>query len=134
VVDVVIVLFRTNAHVIARLKIADLRGTAGSAGVFSRIRDRDGGDRLVVGLNDDILLPDVPQYPGERGRVGLAALALALRRTALLTLTRISTRIAAPARISATWISATWIPATWISDAGNDLAKTGNAGQQENNR
>jgi hypothetical protein len=107
VVDVVIVLDCANAHVIARLKITDLRRAAGRADVFGRIRDRDRGDRLVVGFDDDILVPDVAQYPGESLSGGPAP----LRWTSLR------------------------IPLARISATGNrDLAETGNNGQQENYR
>jgi hypothetical protein len=66
VVDVDIVLVCANVHVIAGLKITDPRRAPKELTYFGRIRDRDGGNRLVVGFDDDILVPDVPQYPGER--------------------------------------------------------------------
>jgi hypothetical protein len=115
-VDIVVVLVCANTYVIARLKIANPGGRAGNANVFSRLRGRDGGDRLVVGLNDDIVLPNAPQHPGEcrRGLIGPAIRRLTSR--------------------SALRIPSARISAAGVSNAGNDLAKTGNAGQQENGR
>jgi hypothetical protein len=99
--------------VIAGLKLADVRFSARRSEVFRRTRDRDGGDLLVVVLNHDSLFPDVPQYPDERVRVGLATLLL---RPALAAL-----------RIAATGIST-----TGVSNAGNDdLTKPGNAAQKD---
>ena len=120
-VDVVLILVYCDPHVIPGLKIANLCGSAGNTEVFSRFRGRDGGDRLVLGLNDEVVIPDASQHPDERCR---SLLRLAIRRLTSWAALRI-----ASARISATRISA-----TGISDAGNDLAKTGNAGQQENYR
>jgi len=102
--------------VIARLKLADVRLSARRSEVFRRTRDQDGGDLLVVVLNDDSLFPDVPQYTDERARVGLTPLllrpALAALRIALATATGIST--------------------TGVSNAGNDdLTKPGNAAQKD---
>jgi hypothetical protein len=54
-----------DTHVIARLKIADLCRTARNAYVFGRLGGRDGGDGLVVGLNDDVVLSNAPQHPSE---------------------------------------------------------------------
>jgi hypothetical protein len=113
-VDIVIVSVRANTHVIARLKIANPCGRAGNAHVFSRLRDRDGVDRLVVGLNDDIILPNAPQHPGECRR-GLIRLVIR----------RLTSRSAL--RIPAARISTTGIP----NAGSDDLAKTGNSGQQE---
>ena len=110
-----------NTHVIARLKIADVCGSARNAFVFSRFRDRDSVYGLVVGLNDDIVLANSPQHPGERHR-GL--IPPAIRRLT----SRIALRIR-PARVSSTRISA-----TGESNAGDDLAKTGKTGQQEKGR
>jgi hypothetical protein len=45
---------------IAWLKIADGCFAARSIEVFRRTRDRDCGDLLVVVLDDDSLLPDIP--------------------------------------------------------------------------
>jgi hypothetical protein len=99
---------------IAGLEIADLRVTARRTDVFSGTANRDSGDRLVVGLDDDRFLPNVPQYSGKRARVRLAPLHRA-SGTALL------------------WIAPPRISAARIPDTGNDdLAKAGNAGQQEN--
>jgi hypothetical protein len=100
--------------VIAGLKIADLRVAAGRANVFRGARNRNGGDRLVVGLDDDSLFPNVPQYPGECSRVRLTP----LHRT-----TRAPLLWIPPAGVSSTGISHAW---------NDDLAKAGNAGQQEN--
>ena len=125
VVNALIVLVRADSHVIARLKIADLRGTARGLEVFSRTCGRNGSDGLVIGLDDDIIVPDFPQHPGERSRVGLVGIARSLR---------------APRRIPASWITLTGVSATRISAAGisttrkGDLAKHGSAGQQENRR
>lgn len=116
-VDIVVVLVCANTHVIARLKIANIAGRAGNANVFSRLRRRDGGNCLVVGLNDDIVLPNAPQHAGERRR--------GLIRPASRRLTSRSALRIPSARISA----------ARVSNAGNDdLAITGNAGQQENGR
>jgi hypothetical protein len=126
VINALIVLLCVNFHVIAGLKVADLCGAAGIADVFSRVR-RDGCDRLVVGLDDDIFVADAPQYAVERGLivgliVGLSAARRISRTTAL--------RIPPAARIPTTGIAA-----TGVSAAGNDdLAKAGNAGQQENDK
>jgi hypothetical protein len=117
------ILVRGNAHAIAGLKIADLRGLAGSANVFSR-PGRKGGDRLIVELNDDIFVFNLPQHPGLRGRGGL------IGRRPLLARRILAARI--PTRVS-TRITATWVSAAGISDARNDdLAEAGNAGQQQN--
>src|SRR5580704_12611277 len=102
-----------NTHVIARLKIADVGGSARNAFVFRRFRDRDRVYGLVVGLNDDIVLANSPQHPGERRR-GLVPPAVR----------RLTSRIAS--RIRSAWISA-----TGVSNAGDDLPKTGKTGQQE---
>src|SRR5271156_2831357 len=96
VVDLVCV----DAHVIARLKIADLCRTARSAYVFRRLRGRDSGDGLVLGLNDDVVLSNTPQHPSER-HPGLVSSAI--RRL----MSRSTLRIRS-AGISTTWISATW--------------------------
>jgi hypothetical protein len=56
-----------DTHVIARLKIADLCGSARNAYVFGRLRGGEGSDGLVVGLNDDVVPSNAPQHPGERG-------------------------------------------------------------------
>jgi hypothetical protein len=45
---------------IAGLKIANFRGTAGSIHKFGRTRSANGSDRLVFRLDDDSLVPDVP--------------------------------------------------------------------------
>jgi hypothetical protein len=103
-----------NTHVIAGLKIADISGSAGSASVFSRFRDGDSADGLVVGLNDDIVVPNSSQDPGER-HLGLIPPAVR-RRTSR-----------SPLRIRPAWIST-----TRVSSAGSDnLAKIANTGQQE---
>jgi hypothetical protein len=103
-----------NTHVIARLKIADVCGSARNALVFSRFRDRDRIYGLVVGLNDDIVLANSPHHPGERYR-GLVPPAIR----------RLTSRIAL--RIRSAWISA-----TGVSNAGgDDLAKTGKTSQQQ---
>jgi hypothetical protein len=103
-----------DTHVIARLKIADLCRTARDAYIFRRLRGRDSGDGLVVGLNDDVVLSNTPQHPSER-HPGLVSLAIR----------RLMSR-------SALRIRSAWISATGISNAGSDdLAKTGNPGQQE---
>ena len=116
-VDIVVVLVCANTHAIARLKIANPGGRAGNANVFSRLRGRDGGDRLVVRFNDDIVLPNAPQHPAER-RHGLI-------RPAIRRLTSRSALRIPSARISA----------AGVSNAGtDDLAKIGDAGQQENGR
>jgi hypothetical protein len=115
VVDLVCV----DTHVIARLKIADLCRTARNAYVFRRLRGRDSGDGLVARLNDDVALSNTPQYPSER-HPGLVSPAIRrlMSRSAL--------------RIRSAWISATGIFNAGISNAGSDdLAKTGNSGQQE---
>jgi len=117
VVNVLAVLVGADAHAIARLKIADLRFAAGSTGVFRRTRDRDGRDHFVVVFDDHVLVFDFAQHPDESCRVRLAA----LRGILLLT---------PPAGISA---------ATGKSDAAAgksdaDLAETGSAGQQEEDR
>jgi hypothetical protein len=97
--------------VIARLKIADLCGTARSTYVFSRTPRGNGGDCLVIGLDNDIFVLDFPQHTGKRGRIVLVAGPGCLRRTS---------------RMSPS-------PLARISASGNDdLAKAGNAGQQEN--
>jgi len=104
--------------VIARLKIADICFATRGGEVFRRTRDRDRGELLVVVLNDDSLLPDVSQYPGERGCVRIAALGGTALRIRL-------TRISATPGVSTAGVAN---PA-----AGNDdLAETRNAGQQEN--
>jgi len=109
--------------VIARLKIADVRFTARSIEVFGRTRDRDSGDLLVVVLDHDSLFPDVPQYPDERVRVGLAPLLLRSARTVL--------RIAlAPAGITAARIPTTGISAAAVSN--DDLTKPRKAAQKGN--
>ena len=116
VVDLVCV----DTHVIARLKIADVCGSARNAFVFSRFRDRDSVYGLVVGLNDDIVLANSPQHPGERHR-GLVPPAIR----------RLTSRIAL--RMRSAWVSTTWVSTTWISTTGgDDLAKTRKTGQQEN--
>jgi hypothetical protein len=56
----VVDLVRVDTHVIARLKIAYLCRTPGNANIFRRLRGRDGGDGLVVGLNDDVVLSNTP--------------------------------------------------------------------------
>jgi hypothetical protein len=112
VVDILAVLVGADAHAIARLKIADLRFAAGSAGVFRRAGDRDGRDHFVVVLDDHVLVFDLAQHPDERRRVRLAA---ALRGILLLT---------PAARISA----------ASTATGKDDLAKTGSAGQQEKGR
>jgi hypothetical protein len=53
--------------VIAGLKIADLRGTAGSIGIFCGTGGRDGRDGLVVGFDDYIFVIDLPHYSGQAG-------------------------------------------------------------------
>jgi hypothetical protein len=109
-VDIVVVLVCANTHVIARLKIANAGGGAGNANIFDRLCGRDGGNSFVVGLNDEIVLSNAPQHAGERRR-GLIR----------------------PASRCLTSRSALRIPSSRISAAGDaDLAKTGNAGQQEN--
>src|ERR1700722_1718760 len=112
VVDLVCV----NPHVIARLKIADVCGSARNAFVFRRFRDRDSVYGLVVGLNDDIVLANSPQHPGERHR-GLIPPAIR----------RLTSR-------SASRIRSAWISAAGVSNAGDDLAKTRKTGQQEKGR
>jgi hypothetical protein len=98
-----------DPHVIARLKIADLCRTARNAYVFRRLRGRDSDDGLVVGLNDDVALSNSPQHPSERHP---SLVSPAIRRLTSRSALRIR-----PAR---------------ISNAGSDdLAKTGNSGQQE---
>jgi hypothetical protein len=96
---------------IAGLKIADLCRTAGCADVFGRTRNRNGGDGLVVGLDDDVFVLDFPQHPDLQGGrvVRLAHWWLTALRIA-------------PARISAAGIS---------HPRNNDLAEAGDAGQQE---
>src|ERR1700689_1274282 len=113
-VDVVVVSVCVNTHVIARLKIADLYRTARNAYVFRRLRGRNSGDGLVVGLNDDIIFPNAPQHPGECRR-GLIRPVIR----------RLTSR-------SALRIPSAGISTTGISNAGSDdLAKTGNSGQQQ---
>jgi hypothetical protein len=109
----IVVLIGADAHVIARLKFADVGFTAGSIEVFRRARGRDSGDRLVVFLDGNGLVADVAQYPDERARVRLTILC----RTALL---RIPLARISPAGKSN------------AGTADHDLAKTGNGGQQEN--
>jgi hypothetical protein len=103
-----------DTHVIARLKIADLYRTARNAYVFRRLRGRDSGYGLVVGLDDDVILSNAPQHPSER-HPGLVSSAIR----------RLTSRSAL--RIRSAWISATGIP----NAGSDDLAKTGNSGQQE---
>jgi hypothetical protein len=113
-VVLIVVLIGADAHVITRLKIADVGFIAGSVEVFCRTRGRDRGDRLIVFLDGNGLVANVAQDPDQRGRVGLTILC----RTALLR-TPLSR-----------------IPPAGKSNAGtadHDLAKTGNGGQQENN-
>jgi hypothetical protein len=113
-VNVLAVLVGADTHPIARLKIADLRFAAGSARVFGRTGDRDGCDHFVVVLDDHVLVFDFAQHPDKGCRVRLVA---ALR--GILLLTPPAPRISAAGK----------------SNAGNDdLAETGSAGQQENDR
>jgi len=115
-IDLLVVLVGADAHAITRLKIADLRFAAGSAGVFRRTSYRDGRDHLVVVFDDHVFVFDFAQHPDESCRVRLTALRGILLRTP------------PAARISA---------ATGKSDArssNDDLPKTGGAGQQEKGR
>lgn len=113
-VVVVIVLVCADVDVIAGLKIADVRFTARRREVFRRTRNRDRGDLLVVIFDDDSLFPDVPQYPDERARVGLAPLLRAALAALGIALT------------------AAGIPTAGISNTGyDDLTKHGNAAQND---
>jgi hypothetical protein len=110
VINAFVVFIRGHAHVIARLKIANLYGLAGSADVFGRPPSGNRGNVLVVGLNNDIFVINLPQHPVERGRRRLRA------RPRLLLARRIT-----PSRVSLAGVSA-----AGVSDTGNDLANTRN--------
>lgn len=123
-VNALIVLVCADAHVIARLKIADFGGTARSIDIFGRARDRNGGDCLVVGLDNEIFVLDFPQHPGECSRaVGLLAGPRSLLASRLLASRIPLAGVSAAGGISATRISTT--------TGKNDLAPSGKAGQQE---
>jgi hypothetical protein len=123
-VDFLVVLIDAYAHVVARLKIANVCLAARGVEVFSRTSDGDGLHSLVVFLQHDSLIAYVSQYPGESRYVRLTSLRRSSRTALRITLARVST---AAARISATGVSTT--------AAGNDdLAESGNAGHQENER
>ncbi len=103
------------------LKIADLRGPAGSVGVFGRTGGRNSADRLVVGLDDDVIVINFPQNPREAGRVvgRVARPALGVR---------ILLRIPTAAGITPTRVSAAGVTHAWT----DDLADAGKSCQQEN--
>jgi class 3 adenylate cyclase len=103
--------------VVAGLKITDLCVAAGSVGVFGGTGDRNRGDGLVVGFDDDVFFVDFAQNSGERGGGG-RVVTLACR---LLSATGIS-----PSRIAAARVSDAW--------AADDLCQKGKASQQDQSR
>ncbi len=112
---------------IARLEIADFYGFARGADVFGRTRGLDGRNRLIVGLDDDVVVFDLPQDPGNAAdAIGLIVAAAARRLAGLLSALGIP---ATAAGIGTVWTTAR-IPAAGIPNAGNnDLAKCRNTGQ-----
>lgn len=93
---------------VSRLKIADRTGLACSIYIFGRARGLDCGDGLIFGLDDDVVVLDFPQHPGEAGgAIGLVVSALPGYSLAL--------RIA-PAGVSA--------PGKSNSGTDDDLAKS----------
>ena len=60
-----------DPDMVTGLEIADRGFAAGSVGVFGGTGDRDRGDGLLVGLDNDVFFVDFAQDSGERGGGGL---------------------------------------------------------------
>lgn len=111
---VLLVLGGSDADMVARLKIADIRLAGGGGEVFGRRGDGDGLVILVLVLEADVLLVNSAQGADQRG---IARLVWALTVGSVLWI--------APARHSTARKSNT-------GTAKDDLTETGQAGQQEN--
>ena len=109
-----VVLRGADSDVVAGLKIADLCVAAGSVRIFGGAGGRDGGNSLLVRLDDDVFVVDFAEDTGERGCSGLVV-TLASR---LLTGSGIS---------SSSRIIAAGIPDAWAAD---NLSPNGKASQQ----
>jgi hypothetical protein len=113
-----VVLRGADPDVVAGLKIADLRVDTGSVGVFSGTGDRNRGNGLVVGFDNNVFFVDFAQNSGERGGGG-RVVTLAWR---LLGATGVS---------SSPRIAAAGVPDAWAAD---DLRQQGKPSQQNQDR
>jgi hypothetical protein len=134
-IDAFIVLVRADADMIAGLKIADFCRLPFRIRIFGRARNREGGDGLVVGLNDEAVVRDLPDNSREVVRfiIRLPALALPALRISPAAL-GIAPRRIASRRISAARVAAAGVSAGVSAPGHDDLAKTGSASQQDNGR
>lgn len=103
-----------NPDVVAGLEITDLGFAAGSVGVFGGTGDRNRGNGLVVGLDNDVFFVDFAQNSRERGSGGRV-------------------RTLACGLLSATGIASSRIAAARVSDAwaADNLGQKGKASQQD---
>jgi len=110
--------------VIAGLEVADFCGFPRGANIFGRTRRLDGGDRLIVSLDDYVVILDLPQHPGDAVHaVGLVVSASPGCLAGLLA------ALWVPAAGIRTTLPA-GIPPAGVADTGNDdLTKSRNTGQ-----
>lgn len=112
---------------IASLEIADMGGFSRRIDIFGRARGLNRGDRLIVRLDNDVVILDLPQHPGDaRDTIGL----IVAGASRLLAALRIPppTRIRSTAGILTTRVASAGVASARIADTrNNNLAEHRNA-------